>query len=91
MTLVETARDDDRVLDDPAPTSRIASFGSTAPTLQVEYWVSDPMDVDLVEVRSDFRRRVKRRFEEAGVTLGPPSGHELSGELAVDVQNGTGR
>jgi hypothetical protein len=43
------------------------------------------MDVNLVEVKSDFRRRVKRRFDEEGLTLGPASGHELSGELAVDV------
>ncbi|WP_152039953.1 mechanosensitive ion channel family protein [Salinigranum salinum] len=85
MTLVETAREDDRVLDDPAPNSRIVAFGGTAPTLQAEYWVSDPMDVNLVEVRSDFRRRVKRRFDEAGLTLGPPSTHELSGDLGVDV------
>uniref|UniRef100_UPI003568FDDC mechanosensitive ion channel family protein n=1 Tax=Salinigranum sp. TaxID=1966351 RepID=UPI003568FDDC len=89
-TLVDTAREDDRVLDDPAPTSRIVAFGGTAPTLQAEYWVSDPMDVNLVEVKSDFRRRVKRQFDEAGLTLGPASGHELSGELAVDVRERTG-
>ena len=86
MTLVETAREDDRVLDEPSPRSRIVSFGSTAPTLQAEYWVSDPMDVNLVDVRSDFRRRVKQRFDDEGLTLGPASGHELSGELAVDVR-----
>jgi small-conductance mechanosensitive channel len=86
MTLAETAREDDRVLDDPSPTSRIVSFGGTAPTLQAEYWVSDPMNVDLVAVRSEFRRRVKRRFDDEGLTLGPASGHELSGELAVDVR-----
>ncbi|AUV80595.1 mechanosensitive ion channel protein [Salinigranum rubrum] len=85
-TLADVAREDDRVLDDPAPTSRIVAFGGTAPTLQAEYWVSDPMDVNLVEVKSDFRRRVKRRFDEEGLTLGPASGHELSGELAIDVR-----
>jgi small-conductance mechanosensitive channel len=85
MTLVETARDDDRILDDPAPDARIVAFGGTALTVQAEYWVADPMDVGLVEVQSDFRRRVKRQFDEAGLTLGPPSGHELSGELSVDV------
>jgi small-conductance mechanosensitive channel len=85
-TLADVAREDDRVLDEPAPTSRIVAFGGTSPTLQAEYWVSDPMDVNLVEVKSDFRRRVKRRFDEEGLTLGPASGHELSGELAVDVR-----
>jgi small-conductance mechanosensitive channel len=90
MTLVETAREDDRVLNDPHPTARIVSFGTTSLTLQAEYWVSDPMDVNLVEVRSDFRRRVKLQFDEEGLTLGPPSGHELSGELAVDVRERSG-
>lgn len=85
MTLVETAREDDRVLDDPSPNARIVAFGGTALTIQAEYWVSDPMDVNLVEVRSDFRRRVKRRFDEEGLTLGPASSHELSGDLSVDV------
>jgi hypothetical protein len=28
---------------------------------------------------------VKRRFDEVGLTLGPPSTHELSGDLGVDV------
>jgi small-conductance mechanosensitive channel len=88
MTLVETAREDDRVLDDPAPTSRIVAFGGTALTLQAEYWVSDPMDVNLVEVRSDFRRRVKRRFDAEGLTLGPASSHELSGDLDVELTDG---
>jgi small-conductance mechanosensitive channel len=86
LTLVTAAGTDDRVLDEPEPNARIVSFGTTSLTLQAEYWVSDPMDVNLVEVRSDFRRRVKRRFDEAGLTLGPPSGHELSGELSVDVR-----
>ena len=85
-TLADAAREDDRILEEPSPTSRIVAFGGTSPTLQAEYWVSDPMNVNLVEIKSDFRRRVKQRFDETGLTLGPASGHELSGELAVDVR-----
>jgi hypothetical protein len=55
--------------------------------VQAIFWVEDPMDTDLVTLRSDFRRRVKRRFDEVGLTLGPPSGHELSGELDVAVDD----
>ena len=90
LTLVTAAGTDDRVLDEPEPNARIVSFGTTSLTLQAEYWVSDPMDVNLVEVRSDFRRRVKRQFDEEGLTLGPPSGQELSGELAVEVTDREG-
>jgi small-conductance mechanosensitive channel len=85
MTLATTAGDDDRVLEDPAPSSRVVELGEATVALETVYWVSDPMDVDLVSIRSDFRRRIMRRLDEVGVTLGPPSTHDLSGELAVDL------
>ncbi len=46
------------------------------------------MDVDLVTLRSDFRRRVKTRFDEVDVTLGPAATRELSGSVSVDVEEG---
>ncbi|WP_435183202.1 mechanosensitive ion channel family protein [Halobellus sp. EA9] len=84
--LVEVARGDDRILEEPDPTARLVSFEGSSVRLRAEFWVADPMDVDLVTLKSDFRRRVKSRFDEVGLTLGPPSGHELSGELSVDVE-----
>jgi small-conductance mechanosensitive channel len=84
--LAEVAREDDRVLDDPSPTATLVSFEGSSVRTQAEFWVEDPMDVDLVTLQSDFRRRVKSRFDEVGLTLGPPSGHELSGELDVAVE-----
>jgi small-conductance mechanosensitive channel len=83
--LVEVARTDDRVLEDPEPNSRIMDLGGTAITLRAEFWVADPMDVDIVDLQSSYRRRVKARFDELGLTLGPPSGSEVSGELSVDL------
>jgi len=83
--LVEVANGDDRILEDPDPTATLVSFGGSAVRVRAECWVADPMDVDLVTLKSDFRRRVKARFDEVGLTLGPPSGRELSGELSVDV------
>ncbi|POG56697.1 mechanosensitive ion channel family protein [Haloferax marisrubri] len=83
--LVETAREDDRVLADPEPTARIVEFAGSSIGLQAEFWVASPMDVSLVDVRSQYRRRVKRRFDEEGLTLGPASGREVSGRLDVDL------
>ncbi|WP_411967784.1 mechanosensitive ion channel family protein [Haloferax sp. YSSS75] len=83
--LVEVARGDDRVLEDPQPTSRIIEFGGSSVTLKAEFWVDSPMDVNLVDLRSQFRRRVKLRFDEVGLTLGPASGREVSGTLDVDL------
>jgi small-conductance mechanosensitive channel len=83
--LVDVARTDDRIMADPPPNSRIMELGGTAITLRAEFWVADPMDLDLVDIRSSFRRRVKARFDEVGLTLGPPSTHEMSGELDVGL------
>ena len=85
--LAEVAGTDDRVLEDPTPTATLVSFEGSSVRVQAIFWVEDPMDTDLVTLRSDFRRRVKRRFDEVGLTLGPPSGHELSGELDVAVDD----
>jgi small conductance mechanosensitive channel len=41
------------------------------------------MKSDVPTVRSDFRRLVKRRFDEEGITLAPPSAQSLSGEVTV--------
>jgi small-conductance mechanosensitive channel len=83
--LVEVARTDDRIMEEPPPNSRIMELGGAAITLRAEFWVADPMDLDLVDIRSSFRRRVKARFDEVGLTLGPPSTHEMSGELDVGL------
>ncbi|WP_425604226.1 mechanosensitive ion channel family protein [Halobellus salinisoli] len=84
--LVEVARDDDRVLADPSPTATLEELGPGSVRIRAEFWIDDPMDADLVTLRSDFRRRVKARFDEIDVTLGPPAGRELSGSVSVDVE-----
>ncbi len=71
------------VLGDPAPNTRLVELGENAITIQAEFWVDDPRDRDLMTVRSDFRRAVKRRFDEEEITLAPPSSQLLSGELTV--------
>ncbi|MFW5940106.1 MAG: mechanosensitive ion channel family protein [Halolamina sp.] len=87
LELRRTAEDADAVLDDPPPETRVLDLGENAVTLQAEFWVEDPMDNDLVTVRSNFRRRVKRRFDEAGITLAPPSARLLSGEISLTEQS----
>nr|WP_256420241.1 mechanosensitive ion channel domain-containing protein [Halobellus rarus] len=84
--LVEVARGDDRVLEGPDPTATLAELGPGSVRIRAEFWVDDPMDVNLVTLRSDFRRRVKSRFDEVDVTLGPPSSRELTGSVSVDVE-----
>jgi small-conductance mechanosensitive channel len=84
MELRQAAEVADRVLDDPAPTSRIVELGSGFITLQAEFWVADPATGGLVDIRSDFRRRVKLRFDEEGMTLAPPTDQRLAGAVALE-------
>jgi small-conductance mechanosensitive channel len=81
--LQAVASDDERVLEEPAPTARVIDVGTGSVGLRAEFWVGDPMDVGLVDVRSSFRRRVTARFTEVGLTLSPAAGREVSGELTV--------
>ncbi|MGQ4556608.1 mechanosensitive ion channel domain-containing protein [Halobellus sp. GM3] len=83
--LVEVARNDDRTLEVPEPTATLDGFEEAAIRVRAECWIADPMDLNLPALRSDFRRRVKRRLDGVGVTLGPASEYELSGGISVDL------
>lgn len=84
MELQQIASDHEAIRDDPAPNARILDLGTNEITLQAEFWVANPRNSDVLTVRSDFRRLVKRRFDEERITLAPPSAQLLSGELTVD-------
>jgi small-conductance mechanosensitive channel len=83
LELQQTATNLDRVIEDPPPASRITNLGPDNITIQAEFWVDEPARGDIVDIRSDFRRRIKRRFDAQELTLGPPSGRELSGSVTV--------
>ncbi|QKG93328.1 mechanosensitive ion channel [Halorubrum salinarum] len=83
MALRSVATDTEAVLDEPAPNARVLDPGENAVTVQAELWVDDPGDRDVATLRSDFRREVKRRFDEEEIAIAPPSAQSLSGELAV--------
>jgi small-conductance mechanosensitive channel len=80
----EVASAGDRVLEDPSPATRITDLGPDSITVQAEFWIDDPAGGGLADIRSDFRRRLKRRFDEADLTLAPASGRELSGSVTVE-------
>jgi small-conductance mechanosensitive channel len=74
----------DRVLEEPEPRARVLDLGPDSITVQAEFWIDDPGQGGIVDIRSDFRRRLKSRFDEVGLTLAPPSGRQLSGSVAVE-------
>lgn len=83
MELRQIASELGSVLDDPAPNARIMELGENAITIQAEFWIDDPENQSILTIRSDFRRLVKRHFDAENITLAPPSGQLLSGEIAV--------
>lgn len=83
MELQSVAADLEETAAEPAPTARIVDLGPDSVTVQAEFWVGDPQRSDVATVRSDFRRRVKRRFDEEGLTLAPAAGRDLSGTVRI--------
>jgi small-conductance mechanosensitive channel len=83
LELQQIAANQESILGDPAPSARITELGENAITVQAEFWIDDPKNRDIRTVRSDFRRTVKRRFDEEGITLAPPSAQLLSGAVTV--------
>jgi small-conductance mechanosensitive channel len=84
MELRAVASNHEQVLDDPGVTTRVVNLGENSITIRTGFWVSDPERASIADVRSDFRRQVKRRFDEEGITLAPPSAQSLTGSIEVD-------
>lgn len=91
LELQQVATNHDNVIEEPAPSARILEMGADSITVQAEFWVGDPDRTAIADVRSEFRRRVKRRFDEEGLTLAPPSEQELSGTVTVEGNDGAHR
>lgn len=84
MELQMIASNNESVLDDPEPNTRILELGENAITVQAEFWIADPTNSDIRTIRSDFRRVVKRQFDEQDITIAPPSAQLLSGEVSME-------
>ena len=83
MELRAIASNHEAVLDEPEVTVRVVDLGENSITVRTGFWVSDPERASIADVRSDFRRRVKRRFDEEGITLAPPSAQSVTGAIEV--------
>ena len=72
-----------RVLQDPAPVSRLIQFTDHGMDLELRFWIADPQN-GVNNVRSEVNRRIWRLFRDAGITI-PVTQHEVRvlGERAV--------
>lgn len=82
--LEQAAAETDAILSNPAPRAYLSGFGDDAVELVVYYWIRNPTRRDVMQLRSTYARRVKERFEEAGLSLSPPSQRDLSGRVTLD-------
>lgn len=88
LELQQVAANHDRVLADPAPSASVVDLGPDNVTVRAEFWVDDPARGDITSIESAFRREVKARFADEGLTLAPAAGRELSGGLTVEKVGG---
>jgi small-conductance mechanosensitive channel len=75
QVLVQAAAVNQRILQDPAPVSRLMGFGDSGMDLELRFWIADP-EGGLNNVRSDANRAIWRLFRENGITI-PVAQHEI--------------
>ncbi|GAB3686078.1 hypothetical protein GCM10028857_17570 [Salinarchaeum chitinilyticum] len=84
LTQLETAAVElEASLDAPDPQVFVEEFGGDAVVARVQFWIEDPDRRDVVQVRSQFARTVKRRLDAAGLTIAPAAKRDLQGEIEV--------
>ncbi len=57
-----------RVLQDPAPVSRLMHFSDSGIELELRFWISDPQE-GVNNVRSEVNRAIWRLFKEHNITI----------------------
>jgi len=67
-TLLRATHDHPRVLQDPAPVSRLIEFSDSGMNLELRFWIADPQN-GVNNVRSDVNRAIWRLFRAAGITI----------------------
>ena len=66
--LVDVAREQRRVLEDPAPAAFVTGLGADGVDLQIGFWIRDPEQGSL-PIRSEIVRAVLLRFRKQGIEI----------------------
>jgi small-conductance mechanosensitive channel len=70
--LVETATDNDEILDRPRATVHVTELSDSYVGLTARFWISDPARTDVVRIESEYVQSVKERFDAAGIEMPYP-------------------
>lgn len=66
--LLQAARCNSRILQDPPAVSRLMAFADHGMDLELRFWIADPEN-GVNNVRSDVNRTIYRLFREHGITI----------------------
>lgn len=69
--MAEAAHGRERVLDDPAPVTRMMAFGENGIELELRVWVASP-ELGINNVRSEINLAIWRSFKAHGITVPLP-------------------
>jgi len=81
--ILDVARENEEILDDPEPSVRLVELGDSSVGLQARIWIDDPRRSDFIRTRAEYVQAVKERFDEADVTIPYPN-RTIGGGLALD-------
>jgi small-conductance mechanosensitive channel len=84
--LIEEAERHEDILDDPAPVFHMSeeALADSYVGLTARIWIEDPSRADFLEIRSEYIKNVKQRFDEEGIEIPFPQ-VDLSG--GIDLTN----
>lgn len=88
--LLEAAREDPRILDDPEPTVAVDEVTAAGITLTAMFWIDSPTRPKYLDVRSAYGEAVKERADRGEVTLSPDY-LEVTGEVTTVAADATDR
>lgn len=84
--LVEAAKTQPRVMDDPAPGAFVEAFADSGINLQLGFWIRDPAEGTLA-IRSAINLHIWRRFKEEGIEIPFPQQEvRILGDVAVSAK-----
>lgn len=66
--LVEAAKAQPRVLDDPPPKAFVVRFADSGIDLELGFWIADPAEGTL-QIKSDIHLAIWKAFQEAGIAI----------------------
>ncbi len=70
--ILEAARAQEGILDDPAPSVKLTEINEASFGLQSRIWIRDPGESDFLGIRGRFIQDVTERFEHAGIEIPYP-------------------